>query len=798
MLPEKNQVLKRSLARLEFNQLLAFLAELAKSDPGRSAALGLAPSQNIDQIKKDLALLQEMLALQDTGMTFPLGYFSELSPSLENARIGSSLASSELLEILRFLEQARKCARFLETIRDKFPGLFAFRERLPDFSSLQSRLDRTVDEHGELKDSASQALASLRAEFAGLRSRIQKSLEQMLSSQRLEGIIQDSFYTEREGRLVIPVKSSAQSRLPGIVHDSSASGATVFIEPLEMVPQNNRLRVLEREIQTEMARIIAELSKEIAEASDALCLALSALTELDLIQAKAGLARKLSASIPVIGQGAPLALYQIRHPLLVLEGKKAVPNDLALDPETKALVISGPNTGGKTVFMKTLGLLALMARAGMAIPAHPDSRMGLFPEIYAEIGDDQSLTQELSSYSAHLLSLIAFLEYAPAESLILVDEIFGSTDPEEGSALAIAILGELKRRGCLTAVTTHNSRLKAFAESEPGFQNASFEFDPQNLSPTYHLRLGVPGPSYGIATAQKLGLKPGLVAAAQSMLAPEARKIMELVSQLDRKQTGLDQRLRSLEEEERELEQAQKNLEERSSRLAGQEKNLKQEMRQKLEAELHSMRIRFNELFEHAQLEPSKELKAEFSREFSGMMSELKQKYPEPEMGEEIPARDWRVLDLAWVSKLRVQAKVLEIDAGQEEALLAVGSIRLKEKLAGLRRVKAGEKTVERKEAQAGAEPELLVSPVQTSSNTLALRGRRAEEAEIELVNFLDRMSRQGVPAVFIIHGHGTGVLKKMVRENLGTSAYVLSFRPGEQGEGGDGVTVAFLERMSR
>lgn len=798
MLPEKNQVLERSLVRLEFKQLLAFLAELARSDPGRTAALALTPSRSIDQAQKELALLQEMLNLENAGMSFPLGYFSQISPLVENARIGSSLAPSELLEILRFLEQARKCAGFLLTIREKFPGLASFRERIPDFSSLQSRLDRTVDEHGEVRDSASPALAGLRAEFAGLRSRIQKSLEQMLSSQRLEEIIQDSFYTEREGRLVIPVKSSAQNRLPGIVHDSSASGATVFIEPLEMVPHNNRLRVLQREIQAEIARLIAELGREIAEAGEGLLLALSALTELDLIQAKAGLARKIEASVPVLDQGGPLALYQVRHPLLVLEGKKAVANDLVLDPATRVLVISGPNTGGKTVFMKTLGLLALMTSAGMAIPAHPDSRMNFFTGVFAEIGDDQSLTQDLSSYSAHLLSLVAFLEYAEPGALVLVDEILGSTDPEEGSALAIAILGELLRRGALTAVTTHNSRLKAFAENEPGFMNASFEFDPKNLSPTYHLRLGIPGPSYGIATAQKLGLEQRLLEAAQNLLTPEARQITELVSRLDRKQTELDQRLRSLEARERELAQARESLEERSSLLLDREKNLKREMRQKLEAELHSMRVRFNALFEQAKQEPGKEIKAEFGRELSAMKDDLEQHYPEPEMGETIPARDWQAGDLAWVSKLRARARVLAIDPAQEQALLAIGSIRLQEKLTGLRRIRSAEKTAEREEAQSGAGPERMVSPVQTSMNTLDLRGERAEEAEIELVSFLDRMSRQAVPAVFIIHGHGTGVLKKMVRENLQSSVYVQSFRPGEQGEGGDGVTVVFLEKMSR
>jgi len=798
MIPQKDKVLQRSLQRLEFRQILAFLADHARSEPGRSAALSLAPSQSLEKVRTDLGLLREMTDLNISGQSLPLGFFSELSGRFENAKLGSTLSAQDLLEILRMLEQAESTRRFLHAVREKFPGLAGVGDRVQNFSALKSRLERTVDEHGELKNSASARLAELRSEFGVLRGRIQKALERLLSSRSLEDALQDNFYTEREGRFVIPVRSSAQSSINGIVHDTSASGATVFIEPIEMVPQNNRLRVIEKEILAEIMRILEELTREIAGQYDALSLALEALTELDLIQAKAALAQKLGASIPVTEQGPALALYKIRHPLLVLKGTDAVANDIVLDPQTRALVISGPNTGGKTVFMKTVGILALMVRAGMAIPAHPDSRIGFFSEVYAEIGDDQSLAQDLSSYSAHVLALIAFLAYAGNGALVLVDEILGSTDPEEGSALAISILRELARRGCVIAVTTHNSRLKAFAESEPMFKNASFEFDPQTLTPTYHLRVGVPGPSYGIATAQKLGLKPELVAEAQDMLEPEARRIMELVEQLDRKQAELDQGLRALATREQETESLQEQVEERSAQLSAREKSLKRDVRRELESELQSMRLRFRQLFERAQETPSRETRAEAEKEISQMRGEVEEKYPEPEMGEEVAEGEWEAGDLAWVSKLRVRAELVEIDRAEGEATLVVGSIRLKEKFSGLRLIRSGDMPVAPEER--GEEPvaEREISPVQSKSNTLDLRGKRAEDAEMDLINYLDRMAREGVPAVFIIHGHGTGVLKKLVRDYLAGSSYVTSFRPGEQGEGGDGVTVAFLERMKK
>jgi DNA mismatch repair protein MutS2 len=793
---EKDQVLKKSAQRLEFNQLLEFLAGLTKSDPGKLAALSLEPSQDLEKIRKDLGLLSEMIALINSGLAVPLGFFTDLSQTFENAKRGAMLSARELLEVLRMLEQADANKKFLKTAGEKFPGLGAIGDRMANLSVLKNRIDKTVDEHGEVRDSASPQLAGLRSEFAGLRVHIQRTLETMLGSQSMEDIIQDNFFTEREGRFVIPVKSHSQSKIPGIIHDSSASGATVFLEPIEMVPQNNRLRVLEREISSEIARILEQLTLEVAGAYDDLVVCQHALTELDLLQAKAELAGKLNASIPIINPDSALKLYKVRHPLLVLKGKTAIANDIVLDEQTRVLIISGPNTGGKTVFMKTLGIMALMLRAGMAIPAHPDSETGFFPEVYAEIGDDQSLSADLSSYSAHLLNLIMFMNFAGTGSLILVDEIFGSTDPEEASALAISILGDLRDRGCTTLVTTHISRLKAFAETEPGFKNASFEFDPEKLTPTYHLRIGIPGPSYGIATAQKLGLRPELVEMAQRMLEPESKRIMDLVSQLDRKQALLDQRLRRLAEQEQVQEAARKKIDARSVEIAEKEKALNKELRRKLEGELLSIRVRLNQIYEQARISPAKQVRDSAGKKITEIKQEIEQKYPEPEQGQVIAAGDWQAGDIAWVSKLRLTAKVLKVDQEEAEATLAVGSIRLKEKLSGLRRTKTRDDATPKGKPVVQEEPAAPVVPVQTPSNTLDLRGERAEEAELALIDYLDRSAREGKPAVFIIHGHGTGVLKKLVREYVASSTYVLDFRPGGQGEGGDGVTVAFLERM--
>ena len=332
MIPEKDQVLKRSMDRLEFRELLAFLSELTRSEPGRTGRAFAGARRSIwKRSSSDLELLKEMIDLLNSGAALPLGYFSDVSKSFENARLGSMLSALDLLEILRLVEQAEAAKNFLRSVREKFSRLSSIGDRIQNFADLKSRLARSIDEHGEIKNSASRQLAGLRSEFASLRGQIQKTLERMLSTQKLEDVIQDSFYTEREGRFVIPVKSSGQSRVSGIVHDTSASGATVFIEPIEMVPQNNRLRVLEGEIQAEIVRILQEITGQIAELYEPFKQCLAALIELDLVQAKAELARKLSASIPVVEQGPVLALYKVRHPLLVLKGNNAVPNDIALD-----------------------------------------------------------------------------------------------------------------------------------------------------------------------------------------------------------------------------------------------------------------------------------------------------------------------------------------------------------------------------------------------------------------------------------------------------------------------------------
>ncbi len=791
-LAEKKDFLHRSLERLEYFQVLEYLKDFTKTEPGKILAQNLLPKENLDEIKSEFELVLEMLSLLEQEGSLPLGYFPELSGVFESAGKGKVLSGRELREVYQLVCELERVKKFFRPLRERYHRLYSLIKGISNFSELKNLLERSLDEYGEVRPDASALLKQLHQQFNSLRSDIQKKLTHLLSSSKYQDILQDQFYTERDGRLVIPVKKEMQSRISGIVHDTSASGATVFIEPMELVPLNNELRVLQREIQAEKERILKQLSEKVGEYADELSLSQQILAELDLIQAKAFFAQKIGGVVPKISFLPLLRLFQIRHPLLILEGKNAIPNDLLLKPETKIIVISGPNTGGKTVFLKTIGLTILMIRAGLPVPCHPDSEIGFFPEVYALIGDEQSISQDLSSYSAHLLDLIAFLNYAGKGSLILIDEILASTDPEEASALAITILREFAKRDCLVFVTTHFTKLKQFAETEQGFINASFEFNTQTLTPTYKLRVGIPGISYGIDTAQKLGLAEKIIKQAKELINPQESRFLELLNELDKKRSLLDKKFYELAEEEKRIAELKKALQEKEAQLKSREQELKKDFRLQLERELKEARRELNQLLDQLKSKPVPKLAQKVDEKISQLKKELEEKYPLPQPGEAVSFEKLNPGDVVWVSKLKSKAEVISKDPEKQEVELAIGTIRLREKPSGLRWLEERAKATSFPPNQISS-PSITYLPP-SPNNTIDLRGKRADEAEVELIQYLDRAFRQSKPMVYIIHGHGTGVLKKLVRDYLKDSPYVREFRPGEPREGGDGVTVAVLD----
>ncbi len=812
--PEKDELLEKARRALGWPELLAALAERANSAPGRRNCLAPTLFGSAPACEQALCETAEMTELFERGTGPPGTVFEDVGPFVEMARTGGTLEPLDMVKVMDVLEHASAMQRFFEN-NEAGERITEWAGRLEPERYLHDRLVSSIDRDGSILDSASPELGSLRKSHAVLRDRILRRLSDMVGKDR-DPALQDGFYTQRGQRYVLPVKASEQNRFEGIVHDASQSGQTVFVEPRDLVEPNNRLRLIEVEIEAEIARILHELSSLIAERADAVITDARVLGHLDFVRARTRLGIELRAARPKVNDEGGAAVKKGRHPLLSLRGVDVVPNDVELGGEFSVLVISGPNTGGKTVALTMLGLFALMTRMGMFIPAEPGAEMAVFKDVYALIGDAQDLSQDLSSFSAHMVDLIGILNSADRRSLVLLDELMSSTDPEEGSAIAAAVLSALKEEGARVTVTTHLPALKSYAHDREGFANASFAFNPETFEPTYKLVIGVPGRSLGIDIARRLGLPDRLIAAAKAEVGESARRIESLLSELAGKLDEIERERQDVEAERRRAERARREHEEARERAREHEKRMK-----------GSVRTEVRRLVREAERELESILKAargagagreealsarESLREFRARMNE--------EYGREVPEGvaplDWskaKTGDRVIVLPLSVEATIEQIPeppvADDDKVQVRVGKLKV---TVEARNVQAlpGEQTGERvvlekpkpkspkPRASAPFEeagrPSVTVPPA--ASNTLDLRGKRAHEAESMVEDFLDEACRRSLPNVFVIHGHGTGVLKKLVREQMSSSPYVESHRPGERGEGGDGVTMATLKDL--
>jgi DNA mismatch repair protein MutS2 len=819
---DRQALLEKSKSLLGWPEILEALARHALSPRGQSACRNLPLALSRSQAEESLAYTEEMHELLGQAKTFPLTGFEDISLPVEKARAEGVLTIESLEQIGHLLEVSGRLKVFF---RDKnfsgpnsrFPRVSAEARQLDPVQTLRASLDESLDYQGGLKDSASPELKRLRTRHRRLRNRIHKRLENMLTQAEITPYLQDQFYTQRNQRYVLPVKAEERPRFEGIVHDSSGSGATVFLEPAELIEPNNQLRLLELEIVGEEGRILKGLSEEVADAAEAILINQQVLTRLDVLQAKARLAMQMSegpegnASRPSLNEDARIELKVARHPLLLLRREDVVPNNLELGKDKKVLIISGPNAGGKTVCLKMVGLLSLMVRAGLFIPASPDSSLPVFPEVFADIGDEQDLARDISTYSGHLLNIIGILRHAGSSkesargALVLLDEIAASTDPVEGAALAGAVLRELRDKVALTVATTHLGSLKVLAENEPGFENAGLEFDPQTLTPTYRLRIGVPGLSLGIQTAAILGLPERLIHQARTLLDSDTVRVDELVRRLEIERGNLENDRKAIQAEARGLKELTEEYRERLERLKEREKGFKQEVKARLREEVSRAQEEVAEIIQKLKMNRTIRKAQAAKSELEVMKERLEDEYPDDIPEGQIPGPDQLKRGLAVQVLPFRKAGVLIEDAPTpacEKSMVRVsmGGIKITVDAGDLRLLpeKANKKEPgERKALQSDLTFDIEPSPTPSAqSNTLDLRGLRAHEAEAEVVRYLDEACLKGTPNVFIIHGHGTGVLKQIVREYLATSPYVRSFRPGQPEEGGDGVTMVILNRM--
>lgn len=773
-----------SLRRLEFHKIQEMLSNQAQFSGGVEKAQDLQPVNDMSIARRRLAETGEgitLLRFRDTGF---LAGLEDIGLHLQKVRAGAALNPAELVEVSLVL-RASRLAREI-THEERYPYLRAAMRELCPYPELESSIKKAIDEGGEVRDDASPELKTIRNRISVTRARLKEYLREFIRSPHNQKYLQDAIVTERGGRYVVPVKAEYRTDIKGIIHDESASGATVFIEPVAVVEANNNIRRLEIIERREVERILRELSSRIAPRADELEQNMDLLKELDFILARARLALKMDAIEPRLNDRGIMDIRRARHPLL---GSGAVPIDIQLGKGFDILVITGPNTGGKTVALKTVGLLSLMGMAGLFIPAAEGSEIPLVDAVYADIGDEQSIEQSLSTFSSHMSNIIRILEKSRKTSLVLLDELGAGTDPLEGASLARAILEELLARGVRAVVTTHQSELKAFAFQHERVENASVEFDPRTLMPTYRLSIGIPGHSNAFEIAQRLGLEQSIVERARRFVPQQEQELGRIITELKESQFRLETERKELQEMRRQLVEQKRLLREEEQRLNEEKRSIIDHTRK--EAEHYLRRVKSEA--ETVLTEVKESLKA---KEALPKWHELERaRHKVRKLSVIIPREEEPVtgpVDLTPGSYVEIRTigqkgYILEGPNSQGEVLVQVGILKLTVKQEDLAPSQSPEQQAISKKNNTFLEKARLISP------EIDLRGLTADDAIVEVEKYLENAFLAGIDRVRIIHGKGTGVLRRAVQELLAQHPRVKSFRDGDREEGGTGVTVAYL-----
>jgi DNA mismatch repair protein MutS2 len=767
-----------SLDVLEFHKVKEMLAEESSSALGLDLIRDLHPSSNLEDILESLQETSEMRALLSEG--FSLEGIVDIRESVRSASIeGAILSSKELGDIARTIEGLGRAKRFIEKFRDKVPILYGIARGIRDLSDLFGKIRAMIDEDGEVREDATPRLLSLRRSISSTRDSIMERLNSILLSP--SPAIQDRFITVRNGRYVIPVRSDQKGRIKGIVHDESASGATLFIEPLEVVELNNELTRLIAAERAEIQRILSELSSLVGSRSGEILSSLSSIARLDLALAKARLAEKLACSMPRMKEGMGICVLGGRHPILQrkIGMDKIVPIDIKMEEDVKVLLISGPNMGGKTVALKTMGLISLMAQSGLHVPAE-EAELPVFSNIFADIGDEQSVEKGLSTFSAHMENISRILGLADDRSLVLIDEIGDGTDPDEGAALASSILERLRDIGAKTIATTHYGSLKAFVHSEDGMMNASVSFDPKSFVPKYKILYGIPGRSFAFRIAERIGLPRDLVERSIELLGNKVFAVEELLERLEEERKEAEENRIRWMAKARELEEMERELKERMREAEEEIRRRKAEARR----EASEIIARAKGLAEKAFKEASKgsrdsykEVSAELSEELERLL--IAARAGVQPKGDIVPGLRVRIAGTKSVGT------VLEPPDKDGMVLIQVGMGKMR--VMGSELELVGEDLVSK-----GGE---RVEPPQIDvRNRLLLMGYASDEAISFLETYLEEAYAMGISPVYIVHGKGKGVLKESIWRYLKGHKLVESYRLGMPKEGGSGVTVVYLK----
>lgn len=785
---------------LELDKVLSMLSTYASAADSKEMALNLTPETNITIAKGELKKTEDayILLAKFGGPSF--GSIKNVNNSVARANAGGVLSMRELLDIAENLRVFRSLHEWRSRQSDETSySIDVYFGSLRPNQFLESKITSSITSEEEMSDNASPTLADIRRKMKQQASRIREKLDGIIRSQTYQKCLQDAIVTQRNGRFVVPVKSEFRGQIAGLVHDTSSSGATVFVEPMAVVEANNEIRVLQGKEQDEIERILTELSAEVGNYADEIRYSYEAALEINLIFAKAQLAYKMKASMPELNDNGVTILKKARHPLL--DTKKVVPVDIMLGETFDTLVITGPNTGGKTVSIKTLGLLTLMAMCGLMIPTADGSKVCVYKKVFADIGDEQSIEQSLSTFSSHMVNIVNIMKDADDESLVLIDELGAGTDPVEGAALAMAILERLKFQGSKIAATTHYAELKAYALDTPGVENGSCEFDVNTLRPTYRLLIGVPGRSNAFAISEKLGIESEVIERAKELVSAENVRFEDVVDTLEERRLEMEKERQTAEQLRMENEALKRKTEER---LAEIEKLREKELQR---AKSEAMRLVENSRREANALlieieKTKKELKNQqnnidklnekrgaLRKGLSGVDAAADPVMGNADDGYEL-SRPLQVGDTVKLAGMGSEGKVLATPDNKGYVEIQTGAMKMRVKVSDLRLVE--KKKEQKKETFVRRETE---SRLNAASDTRCdLRGLTVEDGIMTLDLFIDSMIMAGLSEFTIIHGKGTGALRAAVQQHLEKHPQIKTYRLGTFGEGENGVTIATIK----
>ena len=787
---------------LELDKILKMLSDTASSADAKEMALEIKPQTDYFEVLELLDKTEAAYILIAKFGAPSFGGLQNVNNALSRASAGGSLSAGELLKIATTLKIIRgitiwheKCAGMETALDDLFNSLYPNKY-------LEEKITNAIISETEISDNASPELKEIRRKKRHFENKIREQLDSMIHSSHYSKILRDGIITQRNGRFVVPVKAENRGEVAGMVHDTSGSGATVFIEPAAVVEANNEIKVLESREQDEIERILAELSQMAGEFQDTIKISFDSATLLDLHFAKAHLAYKMKASRPILNNDGEILLKKARHPLI--DPKKVVPVDISLGIDFDSLVITGANTGGKTVSIKTIGLLTLMVECGLMLPVTDNSRISVFKNVLADIGDEQSIEQSLSTFSSHMTTIVEILKIADNESLVLIDELGAGTDPVEGAALAVSILENLRQKGAKIGSTTHYSELKEYALKTDRVENGCCEFDVATLRPTYRLLIGMPGRSNALAIAGRLGISEEITDFAKALISEENTRFEDAVDTLETARKALEDDREKLEEEKmnilRQKEKAEQTLEKAKEQSEKEIEKAKKDAERIVEnarragnsllLEIEQLKKELAKQKNHQEI--ARKAKAAMGRQLD-KMDEISQALAESDDGDYVLPRPLKPGDRVFVKTLGSEAEVISVDEKKNTVQVQSGMIKMKADISDLRLI--GAKKQPKKQTGGMRTVHTGSSNATASSNSsIDLRGTTVEEAMLDLDKFIDGVLRTGLNQITIIHGKGTGALRKGIHVYLRKHPNIRTFRVGTFGEGEEGVTIAELK----